>query len=64
MGDTISLSKDRHVPVRGFSVVCDECGAVFYVSHDIICGRENKKRCARYIHSMSQGYCIQDFKYK
>ena len=47
MGDTMSLAKDKHVPVRGFSVVCDECGTIFYVSHDILCGRDNKKRCTR-----------------
>ena len=49
MGDTVSLanSKDRHVPLRGFSVVCDDCGLVFYVSHDIVSGRDSKKRCSR-----------------
>lgn len=49
MGDTVSLAKDKQVAVRGFSVVCDDCGAVFYISHEIISGRECKKRCSRYI---------------
>jgi predicted Zn finger-like uncharacterized protein len=47
MGDTMSLPKDKRVPVRGFSVVCDDCGTIFYVSHDILCGRDSKKRCTR-----------------
>ena len=48
MGDTVSLAKDKHVSVRGFSVVCDDCGAIFYVSHEIVSGRDSKKRCARF----------------
>ena len=47
MGDAVSMPKDRQVSMRGFSVVCDDCGAIFYVSHEIVSGRENKKRCSR-----------------
>ena len=59
MGDTVSLAKDRHVSVRGFSVVCDDCGAVFYISHEIVCGRENKKRCSRLCEILARSeYCV------
>ena len=47
MGDTVSLPKDRQVAVRGFTVVCDDCGDMFYIYHEILSGRDNKKRCNR-----------------
>ena len=46
MGDTISLKQPSSL--KGYSVVCDECGAVFNIEFDIISGKDNKKRCARY----------------
>ena len=51
MGDTVSVptmvQKDKFHPIRGFTVVCDDCGTLFYVSHEIISGKDNKKRCTR-----------------
>ena len=51
MGDTVSVpnlkDKYNYKPIRGFTVVCDDCGTLFYVSHEIISGQENKKRCSR-----------------
>lgn len=50
----MSLPKRKEMQA-GYSVVCDDCGQVFYVSHEITAGRESKKRCSRYIiiHSFS-----------
>lgn len=48
MGESLSTPKERQVAVRGYTVVCDDCGSMFYIYHDIISGRDSKKRCSRY----------------
>ena len=48
MGDTVSLVREQNTQLRGgFTIVCDDCGTLFYVSHEIISGQDNKKRCTR-----------------
>ena len=53
----MSLPKRRETSQAGFSVVCDECGLVFYVSHEIIGGSDSKKRCCRYTLSDTKISC-------